>query len=135
MDDAASWLARARSSLRLAESAEGDEGIALEDRSFQLQQAAEKAIKALLIHMGVEFPRTHDLVILLRLAATKVKIPDEIGEVVNLNGYAVQTRYPGDYEPVGKIEYADAKTAATRCVDWAARIITKPENTSTGNSL
>lgn len=31
------------------------------------QQAAEKAVKALLIEKGVEFPRTHDVLRLVRL--------------------------------------------------------------------
>lgn len=36
--------------------------------SFHAQQAAEKAVKALLIHHQVEFDRTHNLEALLRLA-------------------------------------------------------------------
>jgi hypothetical protein len=37
----------------------------LEDLCFDAQQAAEKALKALLLHRRVNFPRIHDLTELL----------------------------------------------------------------------
>jgi HEPN domain-containing protein len=53
-DDPREWLNRARSDLVLARLEK--EGIYLEDMCFHTQQAAEKAIKALLINRHVEFP-------------------------------------------------------------------------------
>ncbi len=64
-EDPREWLSRARSNLVLAK-AEG-QGIYLEDLCFNIQQAAEKAIKALLIRHGVEFPYVHDIAELLTL--------------------------------------------------------------------
>jgi HEPN domain-containing protein len=58
-DDPREWLNRARSNLVLAQTP--GEGIYLEDLCFNLQQAVEKAIKALLIKHGVPFPYIHDI--------------------------------------------------------------------------
>ena len=58
-DDSREWLNRARSNLVLARTP--GEGIYLEDLCFNLQQATEKAIKALLIKHGVAFPYVHDI--------------------------------------------------------------------------
>jgi HEPN domain-containing protein len=84
------WLARAKSCLALAGlSANGD--IRAEDLCFQAQQAAEKALKALLIKSGVSIPRTHDLVFLVQDVAQYYRIPENIKNIVELNDYAVQT--------------------------------------------
>jgi HEPN domain-containing protein len=58
------WLVRARSNLRLAEVGHR-QGVLLEDLCFEAQQAAEKALKALCVRDGLDFPRTHSLVVLI----------------------------------------------------------------------
>ena len=58
-DDPREWLNRARSNLVRARGEK--EGVYLEDLCFDAQQAAEKAIKAFLVHRGVRFPYVHDL--------------------------------------------------------------------------
>jgi len=55
--DPAEWLRRARSNLNLA--AVQGPGICLEDLCFEAQQAAEKAIKGVLVARGVQFPYIH----------------------------------------------------------------------------
>jgi HEPN domain-containing protein len=62
-EDPREWLNRAQSNLVLA-GMQGDR-IYLEDLCFNAQQAAEKAIKALLIQRKVEFPYVHDIAELL----------------------------------------------------------------------
>ena len=62
-DDPREWLNRARSNLALAKNRVPD--AYLEDLCFEAQQAAEKAIKALLIRSEVDFPYVHDLARLL----------------------------------------------------------------------
>ena len=52
------WLRRAESNLRIARAGR-EEGVFLEDLCFEAQQAAEKALKALLIYLGGEYPRVH----------------------------------------------------------------------------
>lgn len=53
-DDPREWLNRARSSLAIAKSRIPD--VYLEDLCFKARQAAEKAIKAVMIKRGVDFP-------------------------------------------------------------------------------
>ena len=67
---------------------------------MEAQQAAEKTIKALYIFYKIEPPRTHNFVVLLNALKEEVSISDEIANVIELNDYAVQTRYPVDYTTI-----------------------------------
>lgn len=61
------WLARAKSNLIKARNIPCDPDFLLEDACFDAQQAAEKAVKAVLAHMGIKFPYIHNLTELLDL--------------------------------------------------------------------
>ncbi|MFH1533188.1 MAG: HEPN domain-containing protein [Pseudomonadota bacterium] len=121
-EEAIAWLTRARSNLQLGRSGTGP-GVLLEDLCFELQQACEKAIKAVLIHAGLPVPRVHTLGLLLQDAEAAVRIPDEVARTVELTDYAVQTRYPGEYPPVTQAEYDEAVVIAESTVTWADGII------------
>lgn len=69
--DPRAWLRRARSNLARARITPPTPEILYEDLCFDAQQAAEKAVKAVLVHGSIEFPKTHDLNRLLSLAATQ----------------------------------------------------------------
>ena len=60
-DDPREWLNRARSNL--TQSRQEHPSIYLEDLCFQAQQAAEKALKALLLFHGESFPTPTTLLI------------------------------------------------------------------------
>lgn len=121
-DDPREWLNRARSSLIQAK--EKDPRIYFEDRCFNAQQAAEKAVKAVLLHRGVRSPYIHDLSELLKLLKEAgADIPDEVLDARELSNYAVVTRYPGPAEPVTQKEYREAVKMAERVVKWAEKII------------
>jgi len=111
------WLKRAESSYKLG-IIEKTEGIFFEDLCFQLQQACEKSLKALLIHNDIDPPKTHSFGILLEEIEKKIVIPSEIKEVISLNNYAVQTRYPGDYAPVDEEEYLEIKEISENVLNW-----------------
>jgi HEPN domain-containing protein len=111
------WIDRAKSSLAISKN-KPEEDIFLEDLCFQAQQAAEKAIKGLLVFYKVEPEKTHNLVSLIKELSKYITVPDVINETVILNDYAVQTRYPGDYTPVDADEYNDAIKIAENCVNW-----------------
>jgi len=57
-DDPREWLNRAKSNLAKANIPSETSGIYLEDLCFDAQQAAEKALKSVLIHLDVQFPRS-----------------------------------------------------------------------------
>ena len=76
-DDPAEWLKRAKSSLIQAKTKA--DGIYLEDLCFNAHQAVEKALKALLLKLGGNFPFTHDIVRLNTEIEKKLKtLPREL---------------------------------------------------------
>lgn len=123
-DDPREWLNRARSNLARARIGIDDPEVYLEDLCFDAQQAAEKAVKALLIHLGVRFPYIHDLGQLLALVEQAGHpVPEQVREAVSLSDYAVEARYPGLSEPVTRQEYEEAVAIAAEVVHWARNAI------------
>jgi HEPN domain-containing protein len=113
------WLARAKSNLAVAHKEKSEE-IFWEDLCFEAQQAAEKAIKAVLQHHTIPFRYVHNLEELITgLETHGVVVPEEIREAVILTQYALETRYPGDFEEVTEEEYRRAATLAEQVVRWA----------------
>ena len=116
-DDPREWLNRARSNLALAKNRVPD--AYLEDLCFEAQQAAEKAIKALLIRSEVDFPYVHDLARLLSvLEEAGEPIPDIVRKAGELTPYALIMRYPGPARPVTQEEYEDAVKTSEAVVQW-----------------
>jgi HEPN domain-containing protein len=111
------WLQRAESNLEIARRARGEK-VFLEDLCFEAQQAAEKALKALLIYLSGDYPRVHAFTLLLERLEEHVAVPEPIREVLELTDYAVQIRYPGDYYPVSVEEYERALELAERVLSW-----------------
>lgn len=113
------WLRRARSNLARARAGRNLPDVLYEDLCFDAQQAAEKAVKALLVHRQVRFPKTHDLLDLLTLLDQNgLAIPAEIREADVLTHYAVETRYPGLAEEVTVDEHTRAVELAERVLRW-----------------
>ena len=124
-NDPREWLRRADSNLVQAQ--RSAPGICLEDLCFQAQQAAEKAVKALLIARGQRPPHTHSLTVLFDLLRQGgVDVPEETMRTVRLNDYAVETRYPGLFEPVAEEDYREALDLALRCVEWVRQALAGP---------
>jgi HEPN domain-containing protein len=118
------WLARAQGNLALAEGGRLLEGVWLEDLCFNAQQAAEKALKAVCVYHGLDFPKTHSLVSLMDfLMEAGVVIPPASFQADILTQYAVRTRYPGWVEPVTSEEYQEAVRLAQEVISWAAEEI------------
>ena len=117
-NDPREWMNRARSNLVRARSR--IPGAYLEDLCFDAQQAAEKAIKAVMIARNIEFPYVHDLDQLLTLLEeTGQRVPDEIHRAEGLTRYATAARYPGMERPVSEQEHAEAVAVAEAVVQWA----------------
>jgi len=113
------WLERARSDLQLGRAALNAPGVLPEDAAFHAQQCVEKALKALLLHNGISFPKTHVIEVLLDLLkAQGTKIPKGVDAAFELSEYAVQTRYPGEWEPVTKVEARKSIERATLVLTW-----------------
>ena len=105
-DDPVEWLNRARSNLTRAKADIRVPHVYLEDLCFDAQQAAEKAIKAVLLKRGVRFPFIHDLGDLLDLVhKAGGSVPRSVRDAGRLTRFAVVTRYPGIAEPVSQEDY------------------------------
>jgi len=116
------WLRYSNSDLALAR-VRGSLEILLEGLCFHAQQAAEKALKAVLVAKGLPFPKTHNIRTLLDILPQDVIPPPEIEDAAGLTDYAVMSRYPGDVESVDKEEYLEAVRLAEGVVCWAEEII------------
>ncbi len=90
---------------------------------FHAQQAVEKALKAVLTERGMEYPRTHDLSLLLKLVRDQgVSPPPDASVLHRLTPFGVLLRY--DEEPHPSAEEALHRQWALDCVsrtlEWAA---------------
>jgi HEPN domain-containing protein len=112
------WMERAESSLGLARMQA--DGIELEDLCYQAQQSVEKALKAIYLAKDARFPFTHNLDVLLQgLEEIGIEIPEAVDAASQLTRYAVETRYPGFFEPVSPAEYQKALLMAETVCAWA----------------
>lgn len=120
--DPREWLNRARSNLERA--AVRTPHCYLEDLCFDAQQAAEKAIKAILLARDIRFPYIHDLDELLQLArGNAIEVPGLVDRAGELTRYAYLTRYPAAEKGVTEEQHREALVIAEAVVDWAKRII------------
>ena len=116
------WFRYAKSDLELAR-IEKPEGVLLENLCFHAQQAAEKTLKAVLIFLEIDFPRTHNIRTLLDLLLEGVDVPQEVEESAILTDYAVESRYPRNSEPVDDEEYRRVIGLAEAVVSWGEKLI------------
>lgn len=116
------WLQNARADLALAKVPLPPGGL-YEHLCFHAHQAAEKSLKAVLLHIRVEFPFTHNLQALFDLLPPEIEIPSDLKEAVDLNPYAVSTRYPGEFEPVTESDYRYAISLSEAVIQWAESIV------------
>ena len=90
---------------------------------FHCQQSAEKYLKARLTEAGIAFPKTHDLVVLLKLILPQEPLWSVLLSATQaLTDYAVDFRYPGDTASL-----TEARTALKH-----ARMIRREARTSLG---
>lgn len=95
-----------------------------EDLCFDTQQAAEKALKALLVQRNVPFPYVHDLATLLTLIGqSDEEIPPAVRQAGRLTRFAIAARYPGVAEAVTESEYQQSIAIAEAVVEWAATLL------------
>ncbi|MDD2456349.1 MAG: HEPN domain-containing protein [Kiritimatiellae bacterium] len=116
------WLRDAESDLALA-SVKKTKKIRYEHLCFHAQQAAEKALKVVLLSCDVDIPRTHDLAFLVDLLPQTLSLPPSLLLLPVLTKYAVQHRYPGQELPVNRRDYLKAIGLAQEAVAWAGHVV------------
>lgn len=80
-------------------------------------------LKPLLISQGIDFPRTHNLRILIDALPGTVFRDPILDSSAALTDYAVSARYPGEVEAVTKEELKKARHIAREVVAWAENAI------------
>ena len=128
ISDPEEWLKRAKGNLKLGrkDSYKNLEDVSIEDLCFNLQQSAEKAIKALLIHHDISFPKIHDISELLKLLKknSTIEVPLDINRASELTPYAVLTRYP-HWNKISENDYNEALEIAERVYNWILQQVEK----------
>ena len=109
------WMKYARADLVFARLPLPTGGL-YEQLCFHAQQAAEKALKALLVQLGIAVPKTHNLQGLVDLLPSKLANDPVFRDAPRLSIYAVTFRYPGEEEPITEDEYHDALKLAERVI-------------------
>lgn len=92
----AEWVVKAEADYRAANHLMAMETPAYDIVCFHAQQCVENYLKALLQDRDISFPRTHDLVQLMRLLTPAVDALDRYrSALIELSTSAVSVRYPG----------------------------------------
>ena len=122
LDKANEWLQRAKSNMARAKAGRVSPDILYEDLCYDAQQAVEKAFKSVCIIHEIVFPKTHDIAYLIELLEKGgVEVPENLQNAKILTGYAVETRYPGDYEPVDEEDLRKAIEIAKEVLKWVKK--------------
>jgi HEPN domain-containing protein len=109
LDLVSQWLNKAEDDYLVCQHLISEKGLFLSAIGFHAQQAAEKYLKAYLVERQIDFPKTHNLGILLDLIAlADPNLAACLNGTTALNPYGVDFRYPGDF-PVISID--DARKA------------------------
>jgi HEPN domain-containing protein len=91
------WLRYACQDLVAAEAMLGRSDMWPRHACWLAQQAAEKAIKAILVFLQIDFPRSHDLDALRNLVPDGWQLKLEHPDLAGLSEWSVEARYPGDW--------------------------------------
>jgi len=114
------WHGLADDDLRIARLALEQPVPILGPACFHAQQATEKEMKALLVALGADVPRTHDCVLLVRLLAGFIPEAVELrGPAAVISAYGVSPRYPALGTATTQGEAADALAQAEHVRTWA----------------
>lgn len=119
---ASDWLRHAQSDLALAGGRKTPR-LLYEHQCFHAQQAAEKALKALLVNRGIAVPKSHDLAFLMQQLPRQITVPVSLLELPILTKYAVQLRYPGETAPATARDRRRALGLARLALDWAEHVL------------
>ena len=108
LEDTARWLRYAAEDLTTAETLLAQAHVPPRQACWFAQQAAEKALKAVLIFLQIDFRRTHDLNVLRDLLPESWQLKTALPNLKDLNRWAVEARYP---EKMREATKAEASTA------------------------
>ena len=126
------WVNKANQDIRSAQILLTQKPPLLYPACFHAQQAAEKYLKTLLTWWHIEVPKTHELGKLLKMIEVRDSdLAAKLLDVIVLNTYAVDIRYPGDQPEPSQAESHEALALAIQVCDEILPLLpldsTKPE--------
>ena len=116
--DTVRWLRHAEEDLITVETFLGHPHVAPRQVCWHAQQAAEKALKTVLIFLQIDFRRTSDLNVLRDLLPESWQLKTALPNLGDLNRWAVGARYPDEVPEATKTDASEAVEQA-RAV-WTA---------------
>jgi HEPN domain-containing protein len=90
---------------------------------FHSQQCVEKYLKALLVCHSISVPKSHDLLELYNRVPVEQKPGLSEEALAVLNRYAVEARYPGNWDVISRDEASSAFKSAQAISDLLHRVI------------
>ena len=117
LEDTVRWLRYAEEDLETAETFLGHPHVPSRQCCWHTQQAAEKALKAALIFLQIDFHRTHDLNDLRDMPPESWQFKTTDANLSNLTRWAVEARYPDTMSE-------STNTDATEAVEQARAVWT-----------
>lgn len=119
-----SWLTKAEHDLWMAETALEKPDSPGDMVSFHAQQCTEKCLKAALVWAQVDFPKTHNLRLLVDLLGPIwPEMPFSSSEASRLTLYAVSSRYPDEWREVSREEAEQTVEMAKRVREAVRRFL------------
>ena len=118
--EARRWVGQAAEDLVVARRIAEDPELASRLACFLAHLAAEKALKALLIHSGVPFRKIHDLLDLRLMVPAERQTGFNPDALADLNGWVIDGRYADDHVDV-------AEATARHLVESAAIVVAEVE--------
>ena len=95
LPDAKAWMIKAWRDLETARRVRDGEPPFFDVAVYHCQQAAEKAVKAFLVHHGKSYEKTHDIEVLIDLASEIAPAFSQLADAADaLTPYASRFRYP-----------------------------------------
>ena len=109
------WVEKAENDFRNAEhTLTLTENCPFDTICYHTQQGVEKYLKAIFVFHSIEFPKTNDLLLLLNFVPKELSLNVEPADLLQLNRYSVEVRYPGDWEKITREEAVGALLKANK---------------------
>jgi len=98
-------------------------GIADSIFGFHAQQAVEKALKAWIAFKGIEYPRTHDIGMLIAVLSDQGCDTEGFSGLITYNPFAVQLRYDAVEEPDEPLDRAKVINDVKNILEFVGNLI------------
>ena len=118
------WLRQARGELRTAELVAQTPDQDPSPACYLAQQAAEKALKAVLVFLQIQYPLTHELDTIRRGIPAGWSVREEFRNLKKLSNWSFKARYPGGWRRPSRRDAAEATRLARAIYETVLRDLT-----------